>query len=180
MNIAVITPTLSERAPMLAEAMASVAAQTLMPMAHVVWVDHARVGCGAARAAAVKVTDADWLAFLDDDDLLYPDHLERLASSAGNADVVYSWCDVTGRPWCPNRHFDADELRRDNFIPVTALVRRDVLVSVGGFRTTNYAAGVWDDWDLWLRMLDDGARFTCIPEITWQYRFHGANASLTT
>ncbi len=46
-RIVVVTPSLPERADLRAECMASIAAQTLAPVAHVVMVDYERAGPAA-------------------------------------------------------------------------------------------------------------------------------------
>lgn len=175
MSVAVVTASLPERAARLAEAAASVAAQTAQPAAHLIGVDYARRGPEAVRNDLVAGATTDWVAFLDDDDLLFPHHLATLLAASADADVVYSFCEVEGRGgWTPNHDFDAAVLRSYNFIPVTALVRRAAFVLAGGFAGGTHPT---EDWDLWRRLLDGGAVFRCVPEVTWRYRFHGANAT---
>lgn len=171
--ISVITASLPSRSAMLAECVASVASQTLAPAEHLVLVDHARRGPAEVRWQLVLAAASEWIAVLDDDDVLYPRHLELLAAETPRADIVYSYCEVEGRDWTPNHHFDADLLRARNYIPITALIRRDLIVELGGWN--DGAANGWEDWDLWLRALDAGATFASVPEITWRYRFHGGN-----
>lgn len=172
--ISVLTASLPSRAPMLAECMASVAAQTHRPVEHLVGVDHAGVGPSAIRTRLAAAAIGEWVAIVDDDDLLYPQHLERLLAASTDAAVVYSFCDVEGRDWNPNRAFDADALRAGNYIPITTLIRADLARSLGW---RERVANGWEDWDFWLRALDAGARFVCVPEVTWRYRFHGGNRS---
>lgn len=175
MRISVVTASLPTRAGMLAECLTSVAAQTLRPVEHLVGVDHARVGPAQVRTQLLNAAAGDWLAIVDDDDLLYPDHLATLAAGAdeSGADVVYTYCEVEGRDWSPNRGFDPDVLRYSNYIPITTLIRTDLARLLGGWRGD--AANGWEDWDFWLRAMDAGARFACVPRVTWRYRFHGGN-----
>lgn len=181
MKIAVVTVALPERAAMLAENIASVSAQTLAPHAHLIGIDHARVGAVANlnRLARLAVdSGCDWVAQLADDDLADPCHLATLAAHTDGADIVYPWCRVTGRPWNPNQHFDAAALRQGNYIPATTLIRSDLIVQLGYWRSE--AAHGFEDWDFWLRALDVGARFVCVPTVTWTYRFWGGNFSWPT
>ena len=172
-RISVITAALPSRLPMLAQAVASVSAQTFQPVEHLILVDHDRRGTGAAKTQLAHAARGDWVATLDDDDLLDPDHLALLAGYMLSADIVYSWCRVVGRDgWTPNRHFDADALRRSNFIPATALIRRDLIVQLGGWRDSAVCEHGWEDWDFWLRALNALTVFRCVPEVTWTYRFH--------
>jgi GT2 family glycosyltransferase len=184
-SIAVLTPSLPERGDMLAEAMESVRGQTTKPSLHAIGIDHDRAGIGPVLNQLAAGVDSEWLARLDDDDLLKPDHLEVLAS-AEDGDVIYSWCDVAPRArdgssppvpsvlgpsgWTPNQRFDAAKLKERNYIPATTLIRRSLWSDLGGW-SPQFA----EDWDFWLRALDAGARFVCIPEITWTYRYHGQN-----
>lgn len=176
MSVTVVTASLPERAPRLAEACASVASQTAQPAAHLIGIDFARRGPEAVRNALVAGAATEWVAFLDDDDLLYPHHLETVLAAAEGADVVYSFCDVEGRDWTPNHAFDAAALRLYNFIPVTTLVRRSAFLAAGGFPEGRHPV---EDWHLWRHMLDLGAEFRRVPRVTWRYRFHGANASMS-
>jgi glycosyltransferase involved in cell wall biosynthesis len=191
MEITVLTSSLPERHEMLAEAMTSISAQTLAPVAHLIGVDHARTGHVPVLNRLVSAAASDWVARLDDDDLLDPNHLEVLAESAGKGDVIYSWCRIQGRAgitgerlpipdlqqlhWDPNQHFDADLMRERNFIPATGpLIRRSLVEQLGGWRDDR-PGGMWEDGDFWVRALDAGAHFHCVPQITWTYRFHGGN-----
>lgn len=175
-RISVITAALPSRLALLHSCISSVTNQTYEPVEHLVGVDHQRAGTGSVKSRLVLAAQGDWIATLDDDDVLLPNHLATLASYATDADIVYSYCRVEGRDgWNPNRPFDAEALRVGNFIPATALIRRSLLVQVGGWRDSADCPHGWEDWDLWLRCLDAGARFVCAPSVTWVYRFHGRN-----
>jgi hypothetical protein len=198
MRIAVLTPSLPGREDMLGEAMESVRKQSLQPSVHAVGVDYDRVGIGKMLNLLAASTESEWLARLDDDDLFLPDHLEVLASGAGDADVIYTWCEVRARPtdgtsppvpavlgpngWIPNQEFDADLLRTRNYIPATTLIRRSLWHELGGWSLPGWGVGEMpnepeyaEDWEFWLRALEVGARFLCIPKVTWVYRYHGGN-----
>ena len=179
MRIIVVTSSLPEREAFRAEAIASVNAQTLKPLAHLISIDHERAG--PARTLnrllpACFAAGADWIAQLADDDLLDPEHLATLATATNEADIIYPYCRVTGREWNPNAPFDAARLRRENYIPAITMIRATLCEELDGWRAD--AAHGFEDWDFWLRALDVGARFACIPRVTWTYRFHGKNLSM--
>jgi len=175
--IFVCTPTIPGREAMLAECVASVEAQTLQPEAHLVIRDEERRGPAAMmNLLSVEAIDAgaEWIAQVADDDLLFPHHLETLATRM-DADIIYPYCVVSGRGgWNPNAPFDASRLRGENYIPATTMIRASLCAELGWRED---AAHGFEDWDFWLRALDAGAMFACIPEVTWMYRFHGSNLS---
>lgn len=170
--ITVITPSLPSRHRLLAEATFSVFEQT-RPVCHVVRVDNDGVGPAAIRNALLQCVSTEWVAFLDDDDLLDPDHLETLASAdLDNLDVVIPHCRFSDQTipakYC-NRPYDRDALRQHGIFPITVLARRAAILDAGGFGDERY-----EDWALWNRMADNGCRFEVIPRITWTYRLgHG-------
>lgn len=176
-TISVITASLPERADLLAEAMASVRAQTLQPVEHMVGVDFRREGPSAVRNRLAVNAAGDWLAFLDDDDVCYPRHLEVLleTASAAKAGLAWSACDVEGRPGWDVGHVCNywDDLPHRNMIPVTVLVKRSAFAMVGGFPDVNP-----EDWALWRRLMGEGVKFACSHEVTWKYRFGGGNRSI--
>ena len=177
MRVVVMTPSLPERAEFRAECVESVKAQTLKPVAHVVMLDYERVGPAVMlnrMLPACIAAEADWIAQLADDDLMDSHHLETLVANSAEADILYSYCRVTGRGFNPNSPFDADRLRRENYIPATTLIRTSLCEELGWRSDSAYG---FEDWDFWLRALDAGARFVCVPEETWTYRFHGSNLS---
>lgn len=190
--ISVITPTGGRRPDMLAEAVASVRAQTLPASEHIVVDDGSysvpdidgvdvlridRSGPGPARNAAIARARGDAVALLDDDDVWHPHHLATVWSAMqhSGADVVYADCIVENRRdgyGFEVLDFDGDVLMQRNFICLPAtLVRTSALRSVGGFPDEPRG----QDWSLWKLMHRNGARFLHVPEVTVTYRFHSDN-----
>jgi glycosyltransferase involved in cell wall biosynthesis len=166
-TVAVLTPTLASRAHLLAECRASVLAQTV-PVEHLVMEDVGREGPQVVRNRLSMLSESEWLLPLDDDDLLDPDCVETLLAYADDADVVYPFCRVEGRDdfYVVNKLWSERSLMLGNFIPVTALIRRDLFDLLGGYRRVQL-----EDWDFWKRAALHGARFVCCPEVLWTYRF---------
>ncbi|HKI95464.1 MAG TPA: hypothetical protein VJ992_09255 [Gemmatimonadales bacterium] len=165
--VTVITATMAERGALLAEASASVAAQTVPPSEHLIAVDYMRRGGARVYNLLAAGVNTPWTAILPDDDVLYPNHIETLSAASEGADVVYSYCDVTGDdPWeAYNQPFSAERLRQTSCVAHVAMVRTDLIVALEG----------WDevhgyDYHFWLKALDAGARFVSVPVRTWRYR----------
>lgn len=191
MSITVLTATLGRRPEMLAEAVASVRAQTLPPLEHLVVDDGSysvpavpgttvlqvsHRGLGGARNAGLEAAQGEAVALLDDDDLWHPHHLASCWTEMQRtgADVVYADCEEVGRRdgWSFTvRDFDPELLERENYLCVPAtVVRTSALRAVGGF-----SEGPLEDWETWKRMARAGCRFVHLPEVTVTYRFHTDN-----
>ena len=172
-SIAVVTPTLPSRKTLLVECKSSVKNQTYRgTVQHAVGIDTIGEGAALTRNKIVKSLDpeCEWLAFLDDDDKFLPKHLEVLTAACSGADVVYSECREEGfnKTW-KTREFNYESVKHENYIPVTALVRRSAFEKVGGFREKPYPG---EDQNLWLRMYEAGCRLVYVPQETWTYRQH--------
>lgn len=173
MSIAACVIALPEslRQPLLLEAIQSVYRQTRPPDDMVIGVDFSRIGEVANANRVLHATNAEWLAFLDDDDLWHPNHLEVCESFFADADVVMSRFEMTGRPWHTMEpwHANFEDFRKTNWVssPSMVCVRRDVFVEwcepYGGF--------CWIDWANWNRLLDKGARFADTKTVTTTARF---------
>ena len=201
--VTVITPTIRGRFEMLRRAVASVQAQT-QPVKHLVIMDAEGDGPAAVRNSGIEVADTEWIAFLDDDDEIYPDHLALLIDYAerSGADLVYPWFDLNRsgqvrneddplRVVSPEGHLVTpmgvpvtatlmEQLTNRNWIPVTLLVRRSAIEAVGGFPTPGTVE--WphqdcEDWGCWIRMRDAGYRFEHIGIRTWVWNHWGGNSS---
>lgn len=163
-DVSIVIPTIGGREDMLLDAVKSVHHQTLQPRDLLVARDNKRRGTAATINPLIERCATGWYCRLDDDDVLLPHHLETVWRHATRADVVYTDCQ--GGPAHVNQPFDPDLLRERNYIPATALVRTQAARDVG--LPTCYA----EDWALWLRLLNAGATFLHIPEVTWHYRQH--------
>lgn len=204
LTVAVCVPTIPPRRELLERALASVAAQTLVPDDVVVVEDEHGAGAGTARNAAWQLAETDVVAFLDDDDELLPDHLELCVAAlvAERADVAYPWFELVGWPDATEERPDplatkvggelvhplgvpfgteqAKHLREHAWIPATIVVRRDVLERVGGYPTAGSEEyerfNRCEDWALLNRLLDARARFVHVPKRTWRL-YHGQQST---
>lgn len=181
MDVTVITATIPPRAGMLGRCVESVHRQTLKPAAHLLEVDVHRTGAAATRDRLLGRVDTEYVAILDDDDELLPDHLQTLRGAADGHDLVYSHFrysslgngghleDFYGLPW-DNAH--------PHQITVTWLARTQALLDVGGFSegfdplsNNRDAQGnrIAEDYWVVLKLAKAGARILHVPKVTWVY-----------
>ncbi len=153
-------------------------------------VEHSRSeGRSEAMNAGVREADTAWIAFLDDDDLYYTDHLSTLATAASASTTKGVYADAvsvfyatgeSGRNEPAKRlrtyaqDFDADLLLVDNYIPLpTLLVRREDILAVGGF---DRRFDLFEDWDFLIRLTADG-RLLRVPRVTCEIRHFPSSGS---
>jgi glycosyltransferase involved in cell wall biosynthesis len=175
MSVSVITATIPGREQFLRRAINSVANQTLKPQAHLIGVDYAKRGGAAMKTDLGFAAESKWIAILDDDDWLYPEHLAALVEAAEtqHCDVAYSWCDVAGEnPWLGyNQPFDPELLKTTSIVSHNAIVRTNLFVELGGFKQVKGY-----DWLFWVAAHQAGARFTCVERPTWLYDLSESHA----
>lgn len=176
-DLTVLVPTIAERGDLLIEALSSIEAQTL-PTNYRVAYDHHHDGPAKLLNYMAKGTTSEWLFRLDDDDLLDPDHFEVLSHWLDDdADIVFTWCRVEGGGELhPPEQFQArwqaefgwEHLSVTNWIPCSAAIRTSLWRQLGGLDEQH----TFEDWDFWQRALAAGARFRCVPTVTWTYRMN--------
>lgn len=209
LTVAVCIPTIPPRQEMLDLALASVMQQTQLPDQVIVKIDTEGEGAGPTRNRTWQKAETDYVAFLDDDDIFLPHHLQvcMSAAKATNADLIYPWYELVGWPEATPQRPDAmatllngnlvhplgvefgpeqaRHMRRHAFIPITTVVKRTALEKSGGFPTPGtpeWPRDDCEDWGGWLRLLDIGAKFVHVPQRTWRchYSDPGGNTPLTS
>lgn len=186
MSVALCIPTIPPRSDMLARALASVMAQEYVPDQVSIAVDRGREGAAATRNRAWRDTSAHWVAFLDDDDELLPQHLRALLNCAvaTDADFVYPWFYVEGGT-DPFPQFFGEPWHRDHphQTTITGLWRRSALEKIGGFPEPGESVvdtlgnRVGEDYGAVSRLNIAEGRIVHLPERTWTWHHHGANTS---
>ncbi|MCC6346200.1 MAG: glycosyltransferase, partial [Nitrospirales bacterium] len=150
-----------------------------------------RRGCSAARNTALRAAQGRYIAYLDDDDIYYPDHLETAVAFLVNTDcsVVYTDSLYATREWVHDRYvttrtevlfsrdFDREKLLVANYIPTINIVHnRDVFRDAGMF---DESLITHEDWDLWIRM-SRHYDFHHIKAITAEVRVRSDRTNTTT
>lgn len=180
-DITIVTPTIPPRIKLLNRAMDSVAKQTWPPDNISIAIDHQRWGAARTRNRALFAAQTTWVAFLDDDDTLKPQHLMRLKErqEETGADVVVPWFDVVGGsdPFPGGEHIPWDPEHPYSF-PISNLVRREFALDVGGFPDVQVSAMcAAEDWFFWMALRDAGAKVERLYERTWNYHMGHGNTS---
>lgn len=135
-----------------------------------------RLDRSAAANLGLRSMAGDYGLFLDDDDVLGPEHLQRLVQALQaqvTAVAAYAGVRVEGpggqwirdydMPW------DARRLRGINFLPIHSVLFRRDSVQGGQPLCFDEALPVLEDWDFWCQLSRRGA-FVHVPGIASLYR----------
>lgn len=175
--IAAIPPRASN---LLIEAVNSVEAQTVtLGGGIVIALDTAKNGAARTRQRALNAVETEWVAFLDDDDIWYPQHIETLLKLQRDtdADFLYSWFDGNNPfPMHRGRQFDKAE---PHHTTMNVMVRTSIAKQVGFVLPNGPLHQDWmgEDWLFVLGCANAGAKFAGSAEVTWHYRLHSHHTS---
>ena len=110
----------------------------------------------AAANAGLDAAQGDWIAFLDEDDEVEPDHIAQLLAVAvvGSKPVAYSQTRLVGADGTPQRvfggPFSREMLLRSNYLAIHAVLFSRALVLAGARFDESLAT--FEDWDFWLQL----------------------------
>lgn len=149
---------------------------------------------GRTRAlnTGLRAARGSFVAYLDDDDLFEPGHLEHLVAAASQDGVVGAYSDAMlivqttdgaghyreeRRQPIFGREFDADRLLFSNYIPLICLLhRREAALDAGVFDET---FDLFEDWDFLVRLTARGP-LAHVAEPTALYRIRDDGTNATT
>ena len=182
-DVTVCTATIPTRIELLKRAVKSVETQTLKVKEHLIQLDDKKEGHALVLDNLVKNAKTKYVAILDDDDELLPNHIELLYNKIvqTDADLVYPHFKYSnlsdgghlekfrGKPWDNNYPHQ---------VPITWIAKREVVLEVDGFsggfdifsmEVDNEGNRIGQDFHLIKKLAAANKYITNIPDVTWIY-----------
>ena len=182
-DVTVCTATIPTRVELLERAIRSVTNQTLKVQEHSIKLDLDKLGQPAVLDQIIQEAKTKYVAILDDDDELLPNHIELLYKKIieTDADLVFphfKYSNISdaghlemfrGLPWDNNNPHQ---------VPVTWMAKREAILDVGGFsgdfdvlsyEVDNQGNRMGQDFNLIKKLAKANKYITNISEITWIY-----------
>lgn len=129
------------------------------------------------RNTGVSQARSPYCFMLDADNLLYPRCIEKHAAALDgrpDTDAAYSLIEVFegDTDIIGAGIFCREGFRHGNFVDAMAMIRTDALKDFEGYADIRHG---WEDYDLWLRMVEAERLALHIPEILSRYRQHNTS-----
>jgi glycosyltransferase involved in cell wall biosynthesis len=192
-DVTICTATIPTRVELLQRAIQSVTNQTLKVKEHSIKIDLDKLGQPAVLDQIIEQATTKYVAILDDDDELLPNHIELLYQKIieTDADLVFphfKYSNISdaghlekfrGLPWDNNNPHQ---------VPVTWIAKRQAILDVGGFsgdfdvlsyQVDNEGNRIGQDFNLIKKLAQANKHITNISEITWIYHVgHGSTLGM--
>ena len=148
-------------------------------------------GLAASRNTGIRAAQGKYIAYLDDDDIYYPNHLETLVSHLESTDCHIAYTDsyqanqkliddsyqTVSRTLQYSQDFDYELILVQNFVPVLCFMHnRAIIEKIGYFDETLRSH---EDWDLWVRVSRE-YRLDHLAIITSEYRWRDDGSTMTS
>ena len=138
-------------------------------------------GVVATRNEAIEKATGDYILPLDADDTLEPTFVEKavkILDENSDVGIVYCWVNNFGvgmKSWIDKfEDFDINKEIISNSIVNTSMFRKSDFLAVGGYKA--YMNKGWEDWDLWLSIIEAGRKAYLIKAALFNYRKCGVTA----
>ncbi len=140
-------------------------------------VNENNLGLGLALQKGVLACSNEIIARMDTDDIIPPDRFEKqLAKMEEGYDVVSCWSrlfleqqdHIIAVKQRPEHHEDIVRLahRRSPVCHAAAFMRKSAVLAAGNYQHRQY----YEDYNLWVRMMMNGARFYNVQEVLYDVR----------
>jgi len=159
---------------------------------NITYVKHDRNrGLAAARNTGLKLARGKYIAYLDDDDLFYPDHLETLVTFLETTEYRVAYTDAlrahqakdkgryvtTCKDLPYSRDFEQDHLLVTNQFPVLCVMHEKACLEKSGLFDESLTTH--EDWDLWIR-LSRHYPFFHIKKVTCEFTWRQDGSTMTS
>jgi len=123
-------------------------------------------GAAAARNVGYANSQGEFILFCDADVILKPEMLEKLLNALkNNPDKSYAYSSFKfGWKKFKCGEFDAEKLKKINYIHTSALIRRE------HFPKFDESLKKFQDWDLWLTMLENNYYGIWMPKVLFKIK----------
>lgn len=121
-------------------------------------------GAAAARNQGAIAAKGEFIIFWDADTLAEPVMLAELMNAlAAHPEASYAFCQFQfGWKTMNSQSFNAEDLKRNNYIDTTSLIRR------ADFNGWDESLRRFQDWDLWLTLLEQGKIGVFVPKVLFK------------
>lgn len=140
-------------------------------------------GLPAARNAGISEARGEFIVPLDADDQLEPEYFHAMVSTLdGHKEAAFAHCWATlfgdlDYVWVP-RPYNPFLLLLSNSVIGCVLMRKQAWDAVGGYDETMLDGN--EDWELWIRMMENGWGAVEVRDPLFRYRKHGVSMSVAT
>lgn len=131
-------------------------------------------GLASARNYGLSTVKTEYVCFLDDDDRLAPNFIERLeyeiSNQADETGFAYASTQFTGSDtrFIEAPAWSVGRLKSSNFVSATSLFK---MKAIGAHRFDENIVG-WEDWEFALQLVAAGLEGLSVPDIHFYYHKH--------
>lgn len=129
-------------------------------------IEGVKSGAGPVRNSCIARATTEWVAFVDDDDIVTNDYVEKLASEAGDADAVSFRMMYWHWTWLPPVTATVDNFTHGS-IGISFAARRSV------FDKCQFTRGRGEDFRMLRDIRDKGFGLKISPYLTYLVRHEG-------
>jgi GT2 family glycosyltransferase len=136
-------------------------------------------GVVGTKNLGLKKSETYWTIFFDADDLIDPEYIQKTVNLGNEKyyDIVYTDMELFGAvsDIFRSQPFSLFPMLQRNFIHNSALIKTSILKQIGGYKP-EMKDGL-EDWELYLSLIEVGAKPGYLPEAIFKYRQHDASLS---